>query len=252
MSALLILLSAGCYPDIITNDPIARVYAEDMAVRGGLAARLTVGAAALSASACGIGHEGWSGQDGEEFSPTDPVAAMLGLPGPGLISYNSDTGAIEVEWEGAELASGVYGTVVMNVLRATTSFNFSITVSEEYQDAANEYGFRDASVAVTVGNCQDDVAAVFATANLPSQILSEDELQATVSLPVDGAEDEEGMVWTRGEGLPDSGDFVWTIGSGADRERLISYDAGEISDGYWPSLAEGRDWTLDIDVPIER
>ncbi len=262
--------SLGCAPEVVTNDPVAAAYAELFAQRASLSVRLSAGAGALGAHFCGVSQEEWAAIT--EVQVPDAIAALLGLPPMGRSVYDPETGAITVTWEGALIDEDIPGTVAMEVRRATESFEVLFTPEGDVDEAgeavpnplADALNFRDADAVVSVVSCGDsedfgsDQAVLSISFDMPATATEDDdEDQVTaVSFPYQSedasAEESSSVVWTFGALWPESGDYVYTLGAGADRQRLTGYDASAIDGEVWPSTAEGRDWVLDVDLPLAR
>lgn len=271
---LLLMLTAGpmgCLPTVATNDPVAEIYAAQYAQRASLSVRMSAGAGALAAYFCGVTQEDWAGIT--EVQVPEDIAELLGLPANGRSVYNVETGAISVTWESSLIDDDIPGTVAMEVRRATESFEFLFTPAGETDEdgeavpnpEADALNFRDADAAVSVVSCGDsdefgsDQAVLTINFDMPAETTDEDDEDevTTVDFPYqseeeDAEEEEISVVWTFGEVWPESGNYVYTLGAGSDRQRLIGYDASAISGETWPSEAEGRDWTRDVDLSLAR
>jgi len=270
---LLVTLFGGltaCTPDVNINDPVADIYAADYARRASLSVRLASSAGALVADVCSLGQDDWAAisEAGESFTPSDAVADMLGISGPGDLTYDQDTGGIVVKWEGVEIDEAIFGTVSLSVRRATETYGVSFTPDttpidpeepegpSEVSDEAAAAGFTDASATVDVSGCGGDGAnsAIQVDFSMPENPEFDEngdaEDQALVSIPND---EETEVVWSKGELWPDAGDYLWTYGAGAERQQVYGYDASEIVGDAWPSQAEGASlWIRDVDVPLTR
>jgi len=255
LSALTTLLMlSGCVQDRMLLEPVAQARAEIAAGDAEPAAHAALGMASTAAFLCGYSLEDWQEMGSQAPELPDDLAAWFALDSPAVVRAYPARGQYDLTWGDGEF----FGQdVSLKVSVATPMSAFTMYLDEASSSDSEDTGSDDTGA--THSESENLASAVLSTTSCGGD---EPQVAGNLSFPVSGdygwtvtlqgAEDDEGVVFTKDALLPSRGDLTWSGVTSFGRATLQTDDASTISVEAWPSTASGKGWESVVDLDLAR